>query len=151
MRKMPNKGRTEKNMKRIISVLLCALMIVAVMVIPATATTSYTFPKAAETFNLTDGKDPNGVSYTIANGKATVGVNTYSDSCSSGYTGNGAVTIPEYVKDSKGTYPVTAVGRNAFNGSAVTSVVIGNNVETIGEMAFAGCEELTNVVFGEKV
>lgn len=138
-------------MKRIISVLLCALMIVAVMVIPATATTSYTFPKAAETFNLTDGKDPNGVSYTIANGKATVGVNTYSDSCSSGYTGNGAVTIPEYVKDSKGTYPVTAVGRNAFNGSAVTSVVIGNNVETIGEMAFAGCEELTNVVFGEKV
>ena len=66
MRKMPNKGRTEKNMKRIISVLLCALMIVAVMVIPATATTSYTFPKAAETFNLTDGKDPNGVSYTIA-------------------------------------------------------------------------------------
>lgn len=82
MRKMPNKGRTEKNMKRIISVLLCALMIVAVMVIPATATTSYTFPKAAETFNLTDGKDPNGVSYTIANGKATVGVNTYSDSCS---------------------------------------------------------------------
>ena len=81
MRKMPNKGRTEKNMKRIISVLLCALMIVAVMVIPATATTSYTFPKAAETFNLTDGKDPNGVSYTIANGKATVGVNTYSDSC----------------------------------------------------------------------
>ena len=83
---MPIKGRTEKNMKRIISVLLCALMIVAVMAIPATATTSYTFPKAAETFSLTDGKDPNGVSYTIANGKATVGVNTYSDSCSSGYT-----------------------------------------------------------------
>ena len=53
-------------MKRIISVLLCALMIVAVMAIPATATTSYTFPKAAETFNLTDGKDPNGLPAEIA-------------------------------------------------------------------------------------
>lgn len=56
--------------------------------------------------------------------------------------------IPDYYNDgTNGSYPVVAIGESAFNGeaedeevaknSALTSVVIGNNVKTIGSAAFA--------------
>lgn len=39
----------------------------------------------------------------------------------------------------------------AFYGSKFTSVAVGNNVATIGDYAFNGCDSLTEVTFGSKV
>ncbi len=71
--------------------------------------------------------------YTVADGKATV----------TGYTGSGTtVTIPA----SLGGYPVTAVGRRAFDRCIyLTDVTIPEGVTSIGDSAFYGCSGLTSV------
>jgi hypothetical protein len=61
------------------------------------------------------------------------------------YTGpGGAVTIPNYV---------TSIGYEAFyyTGSAITSVIVGSSVTSVGEYAFFTCGALTNVVIGNSV
>lgn len=92
----------------------------------------------------------------------------------SGYSGDysyrGSVTIPTtaYYSGTSKTYNVTAIANNAFdetptmmiNGSQapslrnqgdLTSVVVGNNVTTIGENAFKNCNGLTSVTLGTNV
>ena len=59
-----------------------------------------------------------------------------------GYTGaGGAVTIP----DTFNSYPVVSIERNAFIGTALTSVIIPNGVTSIGGGAFSYCYNLTSV------
>jgi len=136
-------------MKKIISLILCAIMIVCAFAVPSTAFDTPATRAAIEYTLDANQKDAQGIYYTLnADGSAVVGLNTYSDSASSGYTGNGAVIIPEVVSAGGNKYNVTAIGRNAFDGTGVTSVIVGNNVTTIGEMAFAGCESLRMVVTG---
>lgn len=132
-------------MKRVISLVLCALMIVCAFVVPTTADKLVVL-RAPLTVALDANQVGEGIYYTLnADNTAIVGKNTYSDSCSSGYTGNGSVQIPEYVTFGGNTYTVTAIGRNAFDGSAVKEVIVGYFVQTIGEMAFAGCESLESI------
>ncbi len=46
---------------------------------------------------------------------------------------------------------VTAIGKQAFSGSGLTSITISNNVTTIGASAFSGCDGLTSATIGKNV
>ena len=64
----------------------------------------------------------------------------------------GDVVIPGYVTYFDIPFNVTSIDANAFDGcDELTSVVIGDTVETIGEEAFQGCTGLTSVTFGNGV
>jgi len=45
-------------------------------------------------------------------------------------------------------FKVTAIGKKAFSKKKLKSVVIGDNVKTIGDSAFAECKKLTSVTIG---
>ena len=94
-----------------------------------------------------------GIFYTLdENAKtATVGKAVYAEHNTSGYEGDGTVIIPDIVKKGDDSYIVREVGRNAFDGSDVKEVIILNSVVRIGEMAFAGCENLERVAMGTGV
>jgi hypothetical protein len=62
-----------------------------------------------------------------------------------------ALNIPSTVINGGITYSVTAIGENAFQFGTVTSVVIGDNVTTIGNNAFYCCYDLASVTFGNNV
>ncbi len=50
------------------------------------------------------------------------------------------------------TYKVTAIAAGAYKGmSKIQTVVIGNNVKTIGKIAFANCKNLKKVTMGKNV
>ena len=54
--------------------------------------------------------------------------------------------IPKTVKIATQTFRVTAIGKNAFKkNKKITSVVISDNVKTIGASAFAGCTKLGTI------
>jgi hypothetical protein len=57
------------------------------------------------------------------------------------------VVIPAHI----GRVPVTNLAKEAFYGSAITSVIIPGNVETIGEGCFAGCSSLSSVTLSEGI
>lgn len=67
------------------------------------------------------------------------------------YTGN--MVIPKKVEYNKTEYNVTSIGNNAFNGcSNLTNITIPNSVTSIGNNAFEGCKDLTDVYcYAEKV
>ncbi len=66
------------------------------------------------------------------------------------YTGD--VIIPASVTYEEDTFAVTGIENNAFEDCYdLTSVVIPNSVETIGEQAFQGCTGLTSVTIGSGV
>lgn len=77
-------------------------------------------------------------SYSVYSEKATV----------EGYHGqNGAVTIPATL----GGYPVTRIGWSAFAGTAITSVVVPDQVTEVYGTAFENCTSLTRVTFGRGI
>ena len=61
-------------------------------------------------------------------------------------TGLGSATGEITVPDTYRGYPVTGIANRAFyNKSAVTKVMLGENIVSIGEQAFANCSYLTDV------
>ena len=64
---------------------------------------------------------------------------------------SGDVVIPDFVTHDGVTYQVCAISENAFRGSSVSSVTIGECVTTIGERAFSECYGLTEIVLGDYV
>ena len=64
----------------------------------------------------------------------------------------GVVTIPATVSHEGKTYPVTAIGSNAFrNCQGLTNVVIPSSVRTVGECAFWNCNSLKEIYIGKGV
>lgn len=63
----------------------------------------------------------------------------------------GEINIPDEVSYDESTYKVTSIGEDAFSGSEITSVKIGDNVATIGKYAFMSCKKLTSVKMGNSV
>lgn len=64
---------------------------------------------------------------------------------------SGDVVIPDFVTHDGVTYQVCAISENAFRGSSVSSVTIGECVTTIGERTFSECYGLTEIVLGDYV
>ena len=65
-----------------------------------------------------------------------------------GYEGSATeITLPSSFKDK----PVLKVANHAFEGTAVTSVIIPDGITTIDEGAFADCADLTAISFGAGV
>ena len=94
----------------------------------------------------------NGIFYTkVGDGSVSVTFEgSYYDASSNEYSG--AVTIPASVKYSGKTYPVTLIGKSAFEGCyGLTSVEIPNSVTKIYDNAFCGCSGLTSVSIGNSV
>lgn len=58
---------------------------------------------------------------------------------------DGICVIPTEVTCDNVTYAVTDIGKNAFEGSSLTSVDIPNSVINIEEYAFLNCKDLTDV------
>jgi hypothetical protein len=64
------------------------------------------------------------------------------------YVGNStAVNIPTMIQGS----PVDRIYGDAFEGAAITSVIIPNSVTTIDSRAFSGCTALASVTFQGKI
>ncbi len=149
-------------MKKILSILLAAVMLLssAVLTVGADDETIgfgesvFNAPSDAESREQVlnaDGVDAQGVYYTLNDEDLTavVGKNTYADSASAVTEGMiDSVIIPTNVISNGVTYAVTAIGRNAFDGSDVKEVYIPYSCISIGEFAFAGCTELEYVAFG---
>ena len=58
------------------------------------------------------------------------------------------VTIPETVTKDEKEYAVTGISKEAFKNTDITSVYISEGVTDIGDSAFEGCEQLSDVTFG---
>ena len=83
-----------------------------------------------------------GVRYCVNNDNTTVTVAGYP----SGSKPTGDLTIPESVTYGGISFPVTSIGKYAFDGcSGLTSVTIPNSVTSIGNYAFNGCSGLTRI------
>lgn len=62
------------------------------------------------------------------------------------------IQVPETVQIDGKIFRVTAIENRAFkNNTKITSVIIGDNVKTIGTSAFEGCTKLTKVTIGKGV
>jgi hypothetical protein len=84
--------------------------------------------------------------YSIADGRATIGSGTWNVSAVS--PASGAISVPSVL----GGCPVTAIGNWAFqNCTDVTEVSIPDSVTNIGRMAFYGCASLLSVAIPEGV
>lgn len=84
------------------------------------------------------------VEYTYNNGAVFVAASSATNQAI-----EGALTIPDAVEYNGSQYPVTQIGQEAFSGNTkLTSVAIGNNVETISEKSFQNCTNLATVTFG---
>ncbi len=77
-----------------------------------------------------------GFKYTINSNKVTI----------TGYIGESTiVTVPQYIEGCV----VTSIGNSAFNNTGLTEVEIPSSVTSIGDYAFANCEELTKIVLND--
>ena len=76
--------------------------------------------------------------YRVENGKAII----------TGYKGEAAIlSLPSELDG----YPVCAIGERAFEGAALTAVMLPSGVESIGWFAFYGCKGLISISMPESV
>lgn len=61
----------------------------------------------------------------------------------------GEAVIPSTVTNEGTVYTVTAIKKDAFNGSKITSVFIPKTISTIGSSAFENCYDMSDIVFEE--
>ena len=138
-------------MKKILSILLTAAMLMSAVVMTTGADEPVVdIPVASVDSSAQALKenqvDEQGVYYSLDDETMTaiVGKNTYADTASAdaGLTSD-SIVIPETVTFGGKDYAVVAIGRNAFDGTAIREIVI--PCATIGEFAFAGCTALEYV------
>lgn len=56
-----------------------------------------------------------------------------------------SIVIPAEVKHNNVTYPVKTIGREAFVSSEFRSITLPESIDSIGEMAFFSCQQLTRI------
>ena len=109
-----------KKLKKLLSVLVCVVMLFSVLLIISSLTTS----AATEGYYR----------YTVSNSEATI------TDCSTTISGN--VTIPSTLDG----YPVTSIGNYAFSScTSIESITIPDSVTSVGSYAFYSCPSLTKV------
>ena len=100
-------------------------------------------PRGASAYDFKEG----GIYYNVVNGEAEV---TYCVANNASYSGD--VVIPETVTHGGVTYPVTAIGKSAFDWCDVlTSVTLPNSIDSIANFAFQRCSSLHSVVIPNSV
>lgn len=61
------------------------------------------------------------------------------------------ITIPATIKINGEIYKVTRIDKNAFKGNKkVTKIVVGSNIQSIGNYAFSGCKKLKTIIIRSK-
>ncbi|MBQ8209820.1 MAG: leucine-rich repeat domain-containing protein, partial [Clostridia bacterium] len=110
--------------KKLLSILLAVIMTFSIMPIAV-------FSEDDITFYLT---------YEVNNGAVTI------TGCDTSISGD--IVIPDTIEG----YPVTVIGDSAFKlCTALTSVIIPDNVTTIGYQAFYGCSSLENITLPDSL
>ena len=106
---------------------------------------------SAQVYNYPD-TTPSGhiLYYNIANGEAEVTFKSYNYP-NYGSLIDSTLIIPDSIVYDNVTYPVTAIGYQAFAYAEMDSVVIPNTIKTIGMWAFGPCQNLTSVVIPNSV
>lgn len=61
------------------------------------------------------------------------------------------ISIPTTVKIKNKNYKVTAMSEKSLKGVKAKTIIVGNNVQTIGNSAMENCKQLTNVTLGKNV
>ncbi|MCD7828513.1 MAG: leucine-rich repeat domain-containing protein [Clostridiales bacterium] len=114
-------------LKKILGITLSILLVFSSIPVFAMAATSYT-------------SDDGYLTYTVSNNKATI------TDCDTSI--GGAYTIP----DTLGGYPVTAIGKYAFEDcKTLSNVTIPDSIISIGSYAFEDCSTLSNVTIPDSV
>lgn len=61
------------------------------------------------------------------------------------------ITIPATIKINGEIYKVTKIDKNVFKGNKkVTKIVVGSNIQSIGNYAFSGCKKLKTIIIQSK-
>ena len=61
------------------------------------------------------------------------------------------ITIPATIKINGEIYKVTRIDKNALKGNKkVTKIVVGSNIQSIGDYAFSGCKKLKTIIIQSK-
>ncbi|WP_026494910.1 leucine-rich repeat domain-containing protein [Butyrivibrio sp. WCD3002] len=82
---------------------------------------------------------------------ATYKIDGENATLSTASTTTGNFSVPANVTIGGKSYAVTRIANNAFKGSAIKSLTIGNSITEIGDSAFTGCKNLTKVTIGKNV
>ncbi|WP_081667529.1 leucine-rich repeat domain-containing protein [Butyrivibrio sp. MB2005] len=82
---------------------------------------------------------------------ATYKIDGENATLSTASTTTGNFSVPANVTIGGKSYAVTKIANNAFKGSAIKSLTIGNSITEIGDSAFTGCKNLTKVTIGKNV
>lgn len=61
------------------------------------------------------------------------------------------ISIPATVKIKNKSYKVTAMSEKSLKGVKAKTIIVGNNVQTIGNSAMENCKQLTSVTLGKNV
>lgn len=79
---------------------------------------------------------------------------TYKKINSDGYSlsdYSGDIIIPQFVVYGDVKYQVIKIGNNAFSGNRITSIELPEEIESIGDRAFYGCDIITSIELPEKI
>ncbi|MBQ1436464.1 MAG: leucine-rich repeat domain-containing protein, partial [Ruminococcus sp.] len=131
----------KKTLKRSISFVLAFMIVFSMLTVLPSELFHSTYVHAAEAIAELAGADPeiyenDDFTYTLTDEYTKVRIM----SCK---LDSDEIVIPDTIDGKK----VTSIGPNAFQGSSITSVIMGKNIETICEYAFAYCDLLLNVDF----
>ena len=128
-----------KRIKRIISLMVCVSLMMVALPVEFTEYIGASIRILAAT-NAGDSFTVDGLNYTILSDNTSVTVTGATDTTIT------ELKIPELVRYDDYDFQVTEIFYRAFNNcSRLTQIIMGNNVEKIGNYAFEGCKNLTDV------
>ena len=115
--------------------------------------------KATKTEKIAKLKPTNNNSSTVKKGtKVTIKGYKYTVKNSSEVTFTGVknkkaskISIPTTVKNKNKKYKVTAMSEKSLKGVQAKTIIVGNNVQTIGNSAMENCKQLIKVTLGKNV
>lgn len=92
---------------------------------------------------------PVGKVFTIGKYRYKITTGSTAEFTGLGKTGEKKVTVPKSITLGGSSFRVNSIAAKAlYKNKKVTTVVIGNNVKTIGKSAFEGCKQLRSVTVG---